>query len=81
MAESDKETKDAASEAEEVPTYSTERLIEEGVDFLGHPPHVVAGAFEAKGGSKKNYTVDEAKKIVKDWLKSPVEVDEIEEGE
>jgi hypothetical protein len=56
-------------------TYPMDRLVAEAHDRLGVPPHVAAGAFALKGGSKKNFTVDEAKKAVKDFEKYEVEVD------
>lgn len=64
----------SSPEEKEDPTYHIDRLIPEAEDFLGVPSYVAAGAFA--GETKKNFTIPEAKKIVKDWLKKPVEEDQ-----
>lgn len=72
--ETDDKTKPAAAQAEqEEPTYEADRLIEQAYDFFGEPSHVVAGALSTE--RKKNFTRDEAKSLIKAFLKRPVEVD------
>lgn len=56
-------------------TYHVDRLVAEAQDRLGVPSHVAAGALALKGGNKQNFTVDEAKKLVKEFEKHEVEVD------
>ena len=61
-----------AKQGEEEATYPAERLILESDDRFGVPSYVAAGAFE---GAKKNLTIDEGKKLIKDFGKQEVEVD------
>lgn len=66
---------DTASKADEptAPTYSVERLVAESEAFLNVPSFVAVGAFSSE--RKKNFTLDEAKKLVKDFLKKPEDKD------
>lgn len=70
------EVKSYPADAEEPPTqkkvsggetaYSVERLTTDARAFLGHPPHVVAGALY--GVEKAYLTTDEAGKLVDEFL-------------
>jgi hypothetical protein len=60
MAESETKTGSAAEK-----TYSLDRLVAEASAFLGVTSHVARGAFH--GVKKKELTVDEASKLVKDY--------------
>lgn len=68
----------SAAAEEEAPKIDRDRLIAEADDFLGHPPHVVAGALANE--RRKSFTLDETKDLIRDFLKRPVEVDNGEEG-
>lgn len=48
--------------------YSTERLIAEANEFIGEPPHVVAGALH--GADEDYMTLDALKERVKKWKRS-----------
>jgi hypothetical protein len=50
--------------------YSHERLIAEAQSFLGHPPHVVAGALH--GVDQEYLTIKEAESAVDSFLKREV---------
>lgn len=52
-----------AAAADNTPRYSRDELPE----FLGQPPHVLAGALE--GESKPSFTLAEAQKLVDKFLK------------
>lgn len=67
-AEKDKAKKNAVPRSER--TYSKERLIAEGSDFLGYPPHVVAGGLADVDDDE--LTVADAKSAVAAWLKREV---------
>ena len=72
----DKSESTAASkdEAREEPeTYAAERLIAEAEPRFGVGPHVAAGAFETS--KRKTHTLDQAKKLIADFQKTEVEVD------
>lgn len=58
--------------------YSVARLTEAADDFLGHPPHVVAGALSASG--KEYLTIGEARSVVEKWLGQEVEYVHAEEA-
>jgi hypothetical protein len=81
------ELKSAPADAEAPPTqkgsgeeaqYSVARLTADAYDFLGYPPHVVAGAFA--GSDQEYYTRAEAKALVEKWLDSEVEYVHAEEA-
>ena len=63
----------AASTKEEPETYEAERLIDEAEPRFGVAPHVAAGAFESS--RRKTHTLDQAKKLIADFQKAEVEVD------
>lgn len=65
----------AETSKQEVPTYPAERLTAEAYERFGEPPHVVAGALSAVSGSRKNFTIDQAKKAIDAFKSHPVEVD------
>lgn len=60
-----------ATAEREAQTIPKERLIEEADAYLGHPPHVAAGALH--GVEDEELTVDQAKERVDDWLAQEVE--------
>lgn len=62
-----------AAAKEETPTYHVDRLTAEAEDRFDVPAHVAAGAFA--GQRKQNLTLDQAQKLIDDWQKRPVEVD------
>jgi hypothetical protein len=62
----------AAKESEE-PTYEVDRLIAESDDRFGVPSYVAAGAFSSS--RKKNLTIEEGKKLIRDYQKQAVAVD------
>jgi hypothetical protein len=66
------ETKSSAPK-EEAQTYEADRLIAEAEPRFGVAPHVAAGAFEAT--QRKTHTIDQAKKLIADFQKQEVEVD------
>lgn len=49
--------------------YARERLIEEAYDFVGHPPHVVAGALATVPDAYLSR--DETTKAVEEFLEAP----------
>lgn len=72
----DKPPKPSADE----PKFTLERLIEDAQEAVGHPGHVVAGAYAGVALSKE-VTLSQAKDRINKWLKAPVAVDEpSEEG-
>lgn len=58
--------------------YAVERLIAEADEFLGEPPHVVAGALY--GIDKEYLTVGEAQKLVSNFMSSESPVTHITPG-
>jgi hypothetical protein len=58
---------------DEAETVHIDRLIADAYDYFGEPGYVVAGALSDAGGNKKNFTVEEAKGHVTDFLKRKVE--------
>lgn len=56
---------------EEEETFTVERLVEDARSLVGYAPHAVAGALSTE--RKKHFTQKEAKKLVRDFLASPVE--------
>jgi hypothetical protein len=73
------EAKPKAAQEEEQPTYHVDRLIPEADERFGVGPHVAAGAFSLE--SKKNFTLDEAKELIRKYEKRTVESDnQIETG-
>jgi hypothetical protein len=60
----------AETQEDEEPTYHVDRLIRDSRGFFGHPPHVLAGALH---GSKKNFTLAEARERIDDFLDHKVE--------
>lgn len=68
----------ADEKSKEATTYSRDRLVAEANEFLGYPPHVVAGALHDV--RKQNLTVDETKNLVNKWLAKPVGTEEEEEA-
>lgn len=77
MAESESKTDDKVkqqpSEKAEEPTFHRDDLVARAPEYFGAPSHIVAGAL---AGSKKNFTLDEGKKAISDWLRRPVEVED-----
>lgn len=70
------EKKPAASAAKEEAsgeTYPVDRLILESDDRFGVPSHVAAGAFS--GSPKEELTIAEGEKLIADYSKHEVEVD------
>lgn len=53
-------------------TFTVERLRQVGDRTLGVPLSAIAGAFDGQAGSKE-ITVQDAKKRVRDWLKTEAE--------
>lgn len=74
MAEEKQSSAAAKPKEEEAPTYHVDRLTAEAGDRFGVAPHIAAGAFS--GSRKKNLTIDEAERLIKDWLKQPAETDD-----
>lgn len=53
--------------------YTRDELLEDSRTLVGAPRHVLAGALDPE---RTNWTVDSAKKAVKDFLRRPVEEDD-----
>lgn len=63
-----------AKQEDEAPTFHMDALIRRAPEYFGEQSHIVAGALAGQG--KKNFTIDEGKQLIKDWLKKPVEVED-----
>jgi hypothetical protein len=67
-------TASSAPDVPDVVTYSREELVENSRAYLNVSPAAVVGALA--GERKKNFELDEAVQLVKDYLGRPVDVDQ-----
>jgi hypothetical protein len=64
--------KDAEDAEEEI---ERDRLIWEGTQFFGYPPHVVAGALSGMDGRKESFKPSQVADEIEKFLKRPVKED------